>query len=115
METKHTPTPWNKMGTGNNLHGSNGDLVMTYDFPVPSLNRPTEESSANTDFIIRACNAYDAFINAAEVILEAIANNSAPINPFAALRELAIENKHITLHAGLVLNLLKSLNLAERK
>lgn len=48
------------------------------------------------------------YADACNQILEAITANAAPVAPMDALEELWVDDKHITLDAGLVLNLLEA-------
>lgn len=63
-----------------------------------------EEGFANARLIAAAPEYHDA----AFWIRQAVANNAAPVNPLAALEEMALNGEHITLDAGLVLDLLKA-------
>lgn len=56
----------------------------------------------------RLISAAPEYHDAAFWILRAVEANAAPVNPMAALEELALDGKHITLDAGLVLDLLKA-------
>lgn len=59
---------------------------------------------ANARLIATAPDYHDA----AHWIEVAVANNAAPVNAIAALEEMALNGQHVTLDAGLVLDLLKA-------
>ena len=63
-----------------------------------------EASEANARLIAAAPDYHDA----AFWIHQAVAANAAPVNPLAALEDLALDGEHVTLDAGLVLDLLKA-------
>lgn len=112
MSANHTPGPWTV------YHGADGSADVCSASPV-RFNLTT----AGTAIVAHICAHEDAerfsgkanacliaaapsYFDAAHWIAEAVANNAAPVNPMAALKELALEGKHITLDAGLVLDLL---------
>lgn len=114
--SKHTPGPWSKSARLNGpwwhisgpqstergqgrqavacVHGESKRGAKTY----------AEMFEANARLIAAAPDYHDA----ASWIRQAVAANAAPVNPLAALEELALDGEHITLDAGLVLDLLKA-------
>lgn len=69
-ETKHTPTPWSyrKNSTFYDISGSGGfghiaDTCAS-SATVPFNGRSIELGEANAEFIVRACNAHDALVEA---------------------------------------------------
>lgn len=61
-----------------------------------------EEDEANARLIAAAPDYHEA----TDWILDAVTSNAAPVNPMSALEEMALSGLHITLDAGLVLDLL---------
>ena len=72
--------------------------------PLSDMEGDISEAEANASLIAAAPDYHDA----AFWIQQAVANNAAPVNPIAALEEMALAGEHITLDAGLVLDLLKA-------
>ena len=114
---KHTPGPWAVGGTYRHQYvritaDSHNKLVGTVrDCEMDGLDNhgmhrwvQTEEGRANARLIVAAPEYHDA----AFWIRQAVAANAAPVNPLAALEELALDGEHVTLDAGLVLDLLKA-------
>ncbi|CUI55811.1 hypothetical protein [Achromobacter xylosoxidans] len=104
MTTRHTPGPW----------------AVRFDYVVqaPSFDdgrlvpvaQPYGVNSDGTDLFANArlIAAAPDYHDAAGWILAAVATNAAPVNELAALEEMALDGKHVTLDAGLVLDLLKA-------
>lgn len=107
MTTSHTPGPWHfytePQPNGCPVVGANGLMVAML---AHSVNYPDQKETAlaNARLIAAAPDYHDA----AGWILAAVAANAAPVNPLAALEEMALDGKHVTLDAGLVLDLLKA-------
>lgn len=126
MSAYHTPGPWAVVDIGANclsIKATGGvpttDGVSRHSFdyyqsigsvtqrdPHPTMGGgiPRAVTEANARLIAAAPDYHDA----AEWILSAVTKNAAPVNPVAALEELALNGLHITLDAGLVLDLLKA-------
>ncbi|MFA1686534.1 hypothetical protein ACDY99_23880 [Achromobacter dolens] len=117
MTTTHTPGPWtletvrtvsgfcHKVGPfpARREGGDPRHACLYSDYPSES-NPADQELLANARLIAAAPDYHDA----AGWILSAVATNAAPVNPLAALHEMALDGKHVTLDAGLVLDLLKA-------
>ena len=109
MSAKHTLGPWivtDDMGT-HIIRGANellkcGDVQYEWSDYVASTWGGHHE--ANAHLIAAAPDYHDATF----WILQAVTANAAPVNPMAALEEMALDGEHITLDAGLVLDLLKA-------
>lgn len=109
MSAKHTPGPWywsddyqaRDLSDTWSLLGAGGYGILSCD---GKPNSPQEVNCADARLIAAAPDYHDA----AFWIRQAIANNAAPVNPLAALEEMAIDGEHVTLDAGLVLDLLKA-------
>jgi hypothetical protein len=110
MTTNHTPGPWVRdtgSGFGCDVRAENGRKVAaTWGINNGDPHRPAyrAECDANARLIAAAPDYHDA----AGWILAAVATNAAPVNALAALEEMALDGKHVTLDAGLVLDLLKA-------
>lgn len=104
MTTNHTPGPWST-----HLVDSTVVVIPRRPFPqqISTLGHSEvadEQDYANARLIAAAPDYHDA----AGWILAAVATNAAPVNALAALEEMALDGKHVTLDAGLVLDLLKA-------
>lgn len=106
-EIGFTPGPWSHdsgiippdgPGRYSTISADGGDIS------VAEVNDLITEGSANARLIAAAPDYADA----CDAILEAVTANAAPVNPLAALEELWIDDQHITLNAGLVLDLLEA-------
>lgn len=80
MNTKHTPSPWKVCSTYAQAQKGHGYIAAWSDQELPiatvkPLHLDPEESRANMDFIVRACNRHDelvAALESCESILSAI-------------------------------------------
>lgn len=123
MTTKHTPGPWRVVDREVMEDGSVYPchiLGGVADYQVCTLESPEiAKHGAEQPHLFPGLNgilgpnarliaAAPDYHDAAGWILAAVATNAAPVNPFAALEEMALDGKHVTLDAGLVLDLLKA-------
>jgi len=60
---KHTPTPWLLDQRGERLIGSNGEHIGAYGLYIYNPLSKTDETVANAEFIVKACNSHDTLIN----------------------------------------------------
>lgn len=101
MTTNYTPGPW-RYEAGRDgrppyvIRGTEGGFVV--------VGMTADRQEADARLIAAAPDYHDA----AGWILAAVATNAAPVNVLAALEEMALDGKHVTLDAGLVLDLLKA-------
>jgi hypothetical protein len=72
MKSKHTPTPWKEDHQGGlYIEGKNGEYIAEVE-----SEGGREEQFANAAFIVRACNAHDALVEA----LQELQSNCRGIN-----------------------------------
>lgn len=101
----HTEGPWHVGGRDKCTVYDKFHQRLANSFEgVMTTQKSDSECQANARLIAAAPDYYEATAE----IFQAVENNDAPVDPFAALEELALYDKHITLDAGLVLNLLKA-------
>lgn len=106
---KHTSGPWHAMGYKQShafvVTTTPGEVRGDIANVLAGLGASTDaEVAANARLIAASPDYYDA----AHCILHAIEGDAAPVDPLAALEEMALAGKHVTLDAGLVLDLLKA-------
>ena len=70
MEAKHTPTPWAK-DKFYTLRGSNGRPVCLWDSGIGLSNR-SEETDANSKFIVQCVNSHDALVETLRALTVAV-------------------------------------------
>jgi len=114
---QHTPGPWihELDGTFDNdmRHGvvaACNDLWVAACYRSGTSHRDEKSAAAEAEVAANArlIAAAPDYHDATHRILSAVTNNAAPVNPMAALEEMALNGQHITLDAGLVLDLLKA-------
>ncbi len=79
-EPKHTPTPWRITGygiIGGIEDGSGQTVAQAQERPSRKRSEPDHERLANAAFIVRACNAHDALVEALVEIREKASSASA--------------------------------------
>ncbi len=109
---KHTPGPWVLFEVG----GDNGTMPAQCPAAAAtnqSILTVTEEGGTVFAAVLkkedaRLIAAAPDYHDSAELILRAVTTNAAPVNPLVALEEMALAGDHVTLDAGLVLDLLKA-------
>ena len=111
---KHTPGPWSAISAADGKgdfgiladgHGVLPRVVIAEVYASIDFDGQRAEAViANARLIAAAPEYFDAV----HWIEQAVRTNAAPVNVFAALEELAVDGKHVTLDAGLVLDLLKA-------
>lgn len=76
METKHTPTPWKRGYYPDDIETSGGTTIALVPRAIGKVYRISHDISAEPDanaaFIVRACNAHDSLVEAAQLALELI-------------------------------------------
>lgn len=107
--SKHTPGPW--VTKRHLFQYEYGYPIFFEDRTKPGLHTRRLDDAGTGHFKesdARLIAAAPDYHDAAFWIRQAVAANAAPVNPLAALEELALDGEHITLDAGLVLDLLKA-------
>jgi hypothetical protein len=94
----HSPTPWKALPIGAVATADESRLIANFNACYPRNRQRRAEDHANAEFVVRACNAHDELLGAAEALLgalpadlsmlRAIGLDTAPLN-LARLRAAA--------------------------